>query len=237
MKFGVRGRAVAYGSAGYATNRRDGNSECTSPKPLAQGPLLDSRLLRLAMRKSRACSALVSMPSNRVRAAAIPNALVQGSFHLNKEDHLKKIVPFIISGASLFLMAIYVPIFGQSQTQPASAQVAPLTDFQKEAIASIREITLQLILIAIGVFAVVGGFATAKDRTFMRKWLLNIAFLLLGASVVSGLLAYGNLIWGLGQSKFEVFGEIANLAAAQWICFAFGGILFMVAMLSNVTKR
>src|SRR5207245_215800 len=130
---------MAHGTAGDATNRRDETSECTSPKPLAQGPLLDSRLLRLAMRKSRACSALVSMPSNRVRAAAIPNALVQGSFHLNKEDHLKKIVPFIISGASLFLMAIYVPIFGQSQTQPASAQVAPLTDFQKEAIASIRE--------------------------------------------------------------------------------------------------
>jgi hypothetical protein len=166
-----------------------------------------------------------------------PEYIGPGSIHLDKEEHLKKIVPFIISGASLFLMAMYFPIFGHSQTQPASAQLAPLTDFQKEAIASIREITLQLILIAIGVFAVIGGVATAKDRTFKGKWLLFITFLLLAASVISGLLAYGNLIWGLGQSKFEVFGEIANLAAAQWICFAFGGVLFMVAMLSNVTKR
>ena len=151
---------------------------------------------------------------------------------------MKKSSSAIVGALSVCLLILYFSQLGHPQApQGTPAPIQTLTDFQKEAIASIREITLQLILIAIGVFAVIGGFTSAKDRPFKRKWLLILSFLFLGASVMSGLLAYGNLIWGLGQSKFEVFGEIANLASAQWISFAVGGILFMFAVLSNVTKQ
>lgn len=154
--------------------------------------------------------------------------------NLVKEDLLKKLNRMIIGAAALCLLIISLCSISQAQAPQALAQ-APLSDFQKEAIASIREITLQLILIAIGVFAVIGGFATGKAQAFKRKYLLIITFILLAASVISGLLAYGNLIFGLGQFKFAVFGEIANLAAAQWICFALGGLLFMISVLLNVT--
>lgn len=119
----------------------------------------------------------------------------------------------------------------------AVAQSKDLTEFQKETVASIREITLQLILIAMGVFAILGGFATAGERKFGSRPIIWIAFLLLGLSVVFGLLAYGNLIWTLGKGKYEPFGTLERLAMWQWITFGVGGLLFALFVLLNIRRE
>jgi len=116
-------------------------------------------------------------------------------------------------------------------------QTASLTDFQKESIESIREITLQLILIAMGVFALVGGFVSTSTRNLSCKFLLWLAFILLAVSVAAGLLAYGNLIWSLGKGVFEPFGSIGELAKWQWISFGAGGISFALFVLCNIAQK
>lgn len=118
----------------------------------------------------------------------------------------------------------------------AAGQSKDLTEFQKESIASIRDITLQLILIAVGVFALLGSFATAEGRTFKAKWLLSVAFVLLGVSVVAGLLGYGTLIWTLGKGIFDPFGTVADLAKVQWVSFGVGGLLFALFVLLNIKR-
>ena len=118
----------------------------------------------------------------------------------------------------------------------AASQPAQLNDFEKATVESIREITLQLILIAMGVFALLGGFATAENHTFRKRPLIWIAFILLGVSVVFGLLAYGNLIWTLGKELFEPFGSLRILAAVQWITFGLGGMFFLFFVLLNIRR-
>jgi cbb3-type cytochrome oxidase maturation FixS-like protein len=154
---------------------------------------------------------------------------------LHKGASLRRIFLPAVCACLLSLTILCSP--ASSYPQTAMGQTTQPNDFQKETIASIREITLQLILIAMGVFAIVGGFAASEDRKFKQKWLLYIAFLLLGASVVFGLLAYGNLIWSLGKGQFEPLGTIEALAAGQWVGFALGGLLFMFAVLSNIRKQ
>src|SRR5262245_4827793 len=114
---------------------------------------------------------------------------------------------------------------------------ADLTEFQKETIESIREITLQLILISMGVFALVGGFISTSTKTLNCKVLLWLAFVLLAASIVVGLFAYGNLIYGLGNNTFEPFGNIRELAKWQWVAFGVGGIFFALFVLCNIGQK
>ena len=115
--------------------------------------------------------------------------------------------------------------------------VAAMTDFQREAISSVRDITLQLILLAVGVFALMGGFVSGEKRTFTWVRLGWTSFVFLGLSVVVGLLAYGNLIHMLGNENFDLFGPIRTLAAAQWLTFGLGGLLFMLFVLLNMKRR
>lgn len=118
------------------------------------------------------------------------------------------------------------------------AQSTDLTEFQKETITSIREVTLQLLLLAVGVFALMGGFASGENREFRYIRLGWTAFLALGASVVAGLIAYGSLIYSLGKNSFEPFsGVLRFFAASQWVTFGLGGMLFMLFVLRNLKNR
>ena len=121
-------------------------------------------------------------------------------------------------------------------TDAGVAAAADLNEYQKQTVEAIREITLQLILIAMGIFAIVGGFVAGKDRPTSCRPLLWIAFVLLGLSVVAGLLTYGNLIWALGKGRFEAFGMLEPLASGQWITFGLGGLVFGLFVLVNLRK-
>lgn len=124
----------------------------------------------------------------------------------------------------------------QTSRRRKNIEMAPPSDFQNEAIESVREITLQLILISMGIFAVMGGFATSEHRKFVNRGWIWAAFLLLGVSVIFGMLAYGSLIYSLSHSDFSIGGPLSSLARVQWVCFSVGGLLFMVAVLLNIRK-
>jgi hypothetical protein len=149
-------------------------------------------------------------------------------------------VCLVMNGVAVRCRAVDTNELGKVQAAAsAQANQAASTDpseFDKEAIASIREITLQLLLLAVGVFALVGNSVGNKDSAFKVRPLAWLAFILLGGSVVSGLLTYGNLIHMLGASAFTAKGDIAMLAAWQWGFFGSGGLVFMVFVLLNLRK-
>jgi hypothetical protein len=137
-----------------------------------------------------------------------------------------------------FVLVVVTSVELTAQTSTTTTSTAPgLTDFQKETIGSIREITLQLILLSLGVVALMGGFAADKDKTFAYRWLGWFAFFGFGLSVVAGLFAYGNLIHMLGSSMFTSSGTIANLALIQWVAFGIAGATFMLFVLVNMKGR
>src|SRR2546430_1153319 len=109
------------------------------------------------------------------------------------------------------LLGVFIPWFVCVDVSNSFA--ADLSEYQKQTVEAIREITLQLILIAMGIFAIVGGFVTGKERPVNCGPILWTAFVLLGISVGAGLLAYGNLIWALGKGGFQPFGVLELLAS------------------------
>ncbi len=110
------------------------------------------------------------------------------------------------------------------------------TEFEKEAITSIREITLQLILITGGIYALVGGFVAGKNKSksYRCKWAIRSSFIILAVSIALGFLAYGGLIFDLSGGMFQVGGTAQQMAARQWLAFGFGGVLLIVFLVVNI---
>ena len=69
-----------------------------------------------------------------------------------------------------FVLLIILSVVGTAMASGGK----DLSEFQKETIKSIRDITLQLILIAMGVFTIIGGFATSAGGVFKYRSLLWI---------------------------------------------------------------
>lgn len=135
------------------------------------------------------------------------------------------------------LMLFCVGATALAQPVPQEPAVAALTDFQKETISSVRDITLQLLLLAVGVFALMGGFVSSEKRTFTHILLGWASFLLLGISVVAGLVTYGSLVYMLGNDNFDLFGPFRIPALIQWTLFGFGGFAFMLFVLLNMKRH
>lgn len=139
---------------------------------------------------------------------------------------------------SLFIVLIIViAVIGAASAFGQTTVPKDLSEFQKETVASIREITLQLLLLAVGVVALIGGFAADKDKSFGHRWLAWLSFIAFGMSVIAGLLTYGNLIYMLAHDKFDPLGQITTLATTQWSTFGAGGVIFTLFILLNLRRR
>jgi hypothetical protein len=156
----------------------------------------------------------------------------------------------------LFLVLVLLPVSCAAAQQPTlnpapgptgqpaqnkgsgqAAEKGKLTESEKETVASIREITLQLLLLAIGVVALLAGYAADKEKTFSHLPLAWVSILSFALSVIAGLLTYGNVIYMLGKDSFSAFGAITNLAMIQWTSFGLAGAVFMVFVLKNMRSR
>ncbi len=113
----------------------------------------------------------------------------------------------------------------------------PMTDWQREAAQTIRDITLQLILIAVGVFSLAGAFLVRKEASAPAagRWFLFSAFLFLATSVVAGYLVHGAMIFQLSEGIFDPNSEAVRWPAiGQAVLFFAGGVLFMWFIFKNV---
>jgi nitric oxide reductase large subunit len=112
-----------------------------------------------------------------------------------------------------------------------------MSDFEKEALLSIREITLQLVLIASGVLAFGAGFVALPTKTLTATSLVWVSFFFFITSIVTGILAYAALINQLQSGRFDAKDRtLLGLARAQWTCFIIGAVL-VVSFAAFQVKR
>lgn len=116
------------------------------------------------------------------------------------------------------------------------AHASQLDDTQKEAIESVREITLQLILISAGVFALVGGFLATSSRVISKYLALKWSFWLFGFSIIFGLVSYGSMVQDLINNETSPTDFVGVIATFQWLAFAIGGLFLIVFLLSNARR-
>jgi hypothetical protein len=108
-------------------------------------------------------------------------------------------------------------------------------DYTAATVETLRDLTLQVMLISAGVFGIVGGFVSSSDKQFVGRWKLGIALLLFASSAVLGYLLHGVLISQLSVAKFDAFdGKLVILGLAQVLCFFLGGVFFTIFVMRNV---
>jgi hypothetical protein len=116
---------------------------------------------------------------------------------------------------------------------PAST-TSNLLDSQKESIKAVSAVTLQLIVIAVGVFTLAGTYLTRSAGDAVRPLpgiLTGVALFLLGMSVITGYLVHGGIVSDLEARRFSAYVSAAQgLGAAQIVMFIVGSLLFGAAV-------
>jgi hypothetical protein len=108
---------------------------------------------------------------------------------------------------------------------------------QAEAIETLRQLTLQIMLVSAGVFGIVGGFVSASEKTFVHRWSLGVALVLFAISALLGYALHGVLISLMSNGTFDAFdSSLVNLGLAQIATFFFGGMVFTFFVIRNVNK-
>ena len=107
---------------------------------------------------------------------------------------------------------------------------------QVEMIGTLRELTLQIMLIAAGVFGIVGGFVASSEKRFSSKYLLLSSLFLFAVSALAGYAVHGFMISLLDGHRFDPFnGKVVWAGIAQIGTFVLGGLLFICFIARNVS--
>jgi hypothetical protein len=113
-----------------------------------------------------------------------------------------------------------------------------MMDFQQETVETLRQLTLQIMLVSAGVFGIVGGFVSATEKSFRNHVWLGVALVLFSFSVVFGYFLQGLLISQLNNQRFDPFDPMLNLMGLLQVgAFVVGGFCFTIFVLRNVTKK
>jgi hypothetical protein len=110
-----------------------------------------------------------------------------------------------------------------------------MDDFKKASLTVIKDVSVQLILIAVGVFSLAGSFLASQKHPVTWRACLVAAFSALIFSVLAGLLALGNAVAQLGRSQFEPYHGVLRWSyALQLVLVLAGGTLFAMFLLANI---
>lgn len=107
-------------------------------------------------------------------------------------------------------------------------------ELQAETIETLRQLTLQIMLISAGVFGIVGGFVSSSEKRFRYRWWLLVALLLFSGSALVGYALHGLLITQLHAGSFDPFSIVLTyLGASQIGALVGGGVCFTIFVFSN----
>jgi peptidoglycan/LPS O-acetylase OafA/YrhL len=103
------------------------------------------------------------------------------------------------------------------------------------ALSLVKDVSLQLILIAVGAVAIVGSVLASREKTTTWKIGLYWATLLLMASVLFGLLVLGSVVFQMSGSDANPWRQPLRLFyALQLIAVFAGGALFTTYLVKNI---
>jgi hypothetical protein len=111
-------------------------------------------------------------------------------------------------------------------------------DYNAEAVETLRQLTLQIMLIAAGVFGLVGGFVSSSEKRFVRRAALGWALSLFALSALCGYIVHGVLISLLSAQKFDAFHpKLVTFGVMQIALFLIGGGLFTWFVVQNIRNE
>lgn len=122
----------------------------------------------------------------------------------------------------------------------AATATSNLSEFDKEALTLIKEMTSNLLYLAVGVFALVGGYLASSDsasifETAWRKIVLLVAFLLFGVSLSAGLVVLMALANQLIGGEFQPEAPWIRGGSVTQIVSAFlGAVFFFLFLFTNI---
>lgn len=103
-----------------------------------------------------------------------------------------------------------------------------MMDFNKEALETVRNLTLQIMLISAGVFGIVGGFVSSSSKTFNGKGWMATALICFGLSTLIGYFLHGSMIWHLTGDRFDPYDPWIRIPGLIQILLFIGGGGFFV---------
>lgn len=110
-----------------------------------------------------------------------------------------------------------------------------MTDFEKESLETLRSLSLQVMLIAAGVFGIVGGFISATGKEYETVPLLIIALVSFSLSALAGYVVHGSLVSLLKAQQFSPNHCWIQIPGFFQIGLStLGGILFTVFVVFNL---
>lgn len=115
------------------------------------------------------------------------------------------------------------------------SNVIVMIDPGPEALESLRQLTLQLMLISAGVFGVVGGFVSSADKAFQYRAWLAVALIMFAVSALCGYLLHGVMISLVYNRSFDPFNnQLVWLGILQIGLFVLGGGSFTRFVIGNI---
>ena len=110
-----------------------------------------------------------------------------------------------------------------------------MSEFQKAAMEMVKEVSIQLILIAVGALSIAGSVLAARTTATKWKCLLYLSMIVLMLSVFSGLIALGDVVSQLSQKSFDPWETMLRLAyLGQLSCVLIGGVGFVLYLTRNI---
>jgi hypothetical protein len=134
--------------------------------------------------------------------------------------------------SAIAFLRISTEVFAQGGAQAP----ADLSDFQQETLTAIKDLTSSLLYLAVGVFALVGGYlAKDKPSDLQAKREVKASFLCYGISLLAGLTVMMNLTSQLQAQEFN-----PNAALLRWgsiiqiFSIGCGSVLFYLFLVRNI---
>ena len=99
------------------------------------------------------------------------------------------------------------------------------------------ELTSQMVLMAVGVFAIVGGIIAARNQRLERVCWLTSAIICFAVSALLGYVLQGAIIGRLNDGSFEPYGFLSGLGVVQLLVFGAAAVQFLVFIISNLPSK
>lgn len=107
--------------------------------------------------------------------------------------------------------------------------------FQEASLSIIKEMSLQLILIAVGAFSVAASILATRERPTTSKWALYASLCLLIISTLCGVVALGSAVAQLTDKKFDPWQMTIRWAyLLQLTTVWLGGVSFTFYLTRNI---
>ena len=140
-----------------------------------------------------------------------------------------------IAVAAALACLVAAPISAEDSGKISEEKRAELRERQMPVAELVTDLTMQLMLMAAGVFAIVGGMVSASRKKFSWLGALTVSLAAFAGSVFFGYLLHGIIFNALGTATFALDApQVLVPGLLQFGLFLLGSMLFVAFVFRNL---